>query len=367
MNRFIARVLCILALGASSLFGQRVVINEIMYHPQSEDSREEYIELYNFSPTPADISAWSFAKGVDFTFPANTVIPAGGYLVVAADVAVFQLIYTNVGNLVGGWTGQLANGGETIELQNAQGETVNEVRYADEGDWAVRTRLPDPSRGLPSWEWVATHDGGGRSLELINAALDNSSGQNWAASNPVGGTPGLPNSVRLGNVAPLILGVAHSPPVPNSTQPISITARILDELTNVPTVTLFFRNASTTTPPSFTASPMFDDGAHGDGVARDGVFGATLSPRTNGTILEFYIQAADRAGATRTWPAPALDGVFEQTANAHLQVDNSPNTTGQPIIRLVMTEADRATFDANSPNADAQMNVTLVSIDGTDT
>src|SRR6185503_15698455 len=167
--------------------------------------------------------------------------------------------------------------------------------------------------------------------------------------------------------APLILNVSHSPPVPRSTQPITITARILDELTNAPTVTLFFRNATTATPPNFSTSPMFDDGAHGDGAARDGTFGATLSPRTNGTILEFYVQAADNSGATRTWPAPALDGTFSQAANAHLQVDNTPNTTGQPIIHLVLTEPDRATFDGNSPQADAQMNVTLVSIDGTET
>src|SRR5262245_9301959 len=124
MNSCVTRVLCILVLGASSLFGQRVVINEIMYHPQSEDPREEYIERYNFSPTNANISGWRFTDGVDFTFPPNTVIPPGGYLVVAANVAAFQLIYTNVGNLVGDWTGQLANSGETIELQNALGETV---------------------------------------------------------------------------------------------------------------------------------------------------------------------------------------------------------------------------------------------------
>ena len=42
--------------------------------------------------------------------------------------------------MVGGWTGSLANSAETITLETAQGENVNSVRYASEGDWAVRTR-----------------------------------------------------------------------------------------------------------------------------------------------------------------------------------------------------------------------------------
>ena len=39
-----------------------------------------------------------------------------------------------------GWTGQLANGGETIELSTPFGEVVNAVRYATEGDWGRRER-----------------------------------------------------------------------------------------------------------------------------------------------------------------------------------------------------------------------------------
>src|SRR4029077_12849870 len=129
------------------------------------------------------------------------------------------------------------------------------------------TRLPDPIRGLPGWEWVALHDGLGRSLELINAALDNNTGENWAPSAFAGGTPGAPNSVRQSNVAPLILETTHFPPVPKSTDSITITARIVDEQTNGISATLFFRNASTPTPAGFSSAAMFDDGAHGDGVA----------------------------------------------------------------------------------------------------
>jgi len=50
-------VLSLIALCAASASGQ-VVINEIMYHPASENSREEYIELFNTSPTNVNLSGW---------------------------------------------------------------------------------------------------------------------------------------------------------------------------------------------------------------------------------------------------------------------------------------------------------------------
>ena len=58
----------------------------------------------------------------------------GDYLVVAADVAAFQAKYPGVVNVVGGWTGQLSNSGEDVELEDALGERVDLVDYADNGD-----------------------------------------------------------------------------------------------------------------------------------------------------------------------------------------------------------------------------------------
>src|SRR4029079_7674173 len=51
-----------------------VVINEIMYHPASENSAEEFIELYNSSPVAIDLSGWQFTSGVSFTFPGGATI-----------------------------------------------------------------------------------------------------------------------------------------------------------------------------------------------------------------------------------------------------------------------------------------------------
>ena len=73
------------------------------------------------------------------------------------------------------------------------------------------------------------HDGGGKSLELINVNVSNDVGQNWTASVPLGGTPGAVNSVASSNIAPLILDVLHSPAVPHSDEPVTVSARVSDE------------------------------------------------------------------------------------------------------------------------------------------
>src|SRR4030095_9095189 len=172
-----------------------VVISEIMFHPSSEDSAEEYLELYNSGAVPANISGWRITSGVEFTFPPATSIPAGGSLVVAANAAAFFAKYPAVTNFVAGWVGRLSNSSNKITLEDAIGTTIDEVDYTDDGDWGERRRQDPPDFGHRGWVWFSDADGFGKSLELINVAYDNSTGQNWAASTVDQGTPGAANSV----------------------------------------------------------------------------------------------------------------------------------------------------------------------------
>ena len=95
-----------------------VVINEIMYHPISEDDDDQYIELYNPGAQGVDLGGWRFIDGIDFTFPQGTTMPAGGYLVVARNAARLKLNYSNLtsANTVGDFQGKLAHGGEHLAL-----------------------------------------------------------------------------------------------------------------------------------------------------------------------------------------------------------------------------------------------------------
>ena len=342
---------------------RRLVISEIMYHPASENSLEEYIELSNTGPQPVNLLGWHFGSGVEYAFP-NVTIGPHDQLVVAADVATFNATHPGVTNVVGGWIGQLSNRGEQLEVLDAQGRRVDQVTYADHGDWAQRARGPN-DQGHQGWIWQAAHDGGGKSLELINPAMPNF-GQNWGASIPDGGTPGAANSLADSDIAPMILDVIHAPAIPRSSDPVTVTARIVDELARPDSVTLYWRVDGAD---AFTAAAMLDRGQPGDEQAGDGIYAANIPAQPDGTVVEFYVAAGDRAGNGRTSPAPALPS-GQQVTNALYQVLDSydPEAAWQPgspvIYHQIMTAAERSEFNRINRQSDAQMHATFIAVTG---
>src|SRR6266850_6131308 len=89
-----------LAAGAPS-----VVINEVMYHPPADLDDLQYVELFNSGTNTIDLAQWSFSHGVSFTFPAETRIDPGGFLVVCRDLKAFSAHYTNSARAVGNFSG----------------------------------------------------------------------------------------------------------------------------------------------------------------------------------------------------------------------------------------------------------------------
>jgi hypothetical protein len=365
-----------LVLAAGSA-GAQVLINEVMYHPASDNLGESYIELRNLAATNANLSGWRFTKGLQFTFPTNTTLAPGAYLAIAADSTAFANKYPGVTNFVAGWTPPM---GSHLRLETATGDVINEFTFSNDGDWAARILTTNGfvSYGVLGWEWYAPHDGSGSSLELINANLPNTYALNWGSSSTPDGTPGQPNSIAQTNAAPIITSVAHAPIIPQPTDVVTVSARVVDEHTNGLTVTLFYRNATTTNPPAFTSMPMIDDGAHNDGLAADGIYAAILPAQPNATVIEFYLQASDLEGNARTYPAVIPPTSSARTANLLYQVDAAAYTGSQPIYRLIMTELERlqlyqlargcpGTSPGASMDSDANMNGTWITSDGVST
>ena len=295
------------ALEPRLLLAADVVISEIMYQSftdvaigQPEDYGEEFIELYNRGDAPADLLAWKITAGVDFEFPAAT-IGAGEYLVVTADPTTFADEHSGVTNYIAdyGWLGHLSNSGETIELVDGLGATVDQVTYADEGDWADREWVADPDYpATAGYTWSNLHDGGGRSLELINPDMTNNAGQNWAASLVDGGTPGAINGVDSDDIAPLIRNVEHYPIIPTTSDKVTVIAKVQDELLTGLIVSLRYRDDGD---PDFDTAEMFDDGLHDDRDPGDGIYAGQIDERiVDGTIVEFYVEATDAGANTRT-------------------------------------------------------------------
>ncbi len=154
--------------GFNELPEEKIVINEIMYHPLLPDAA--FVELHNTSVSNAfDLSGWRFS-GINFTFPNGSVIEPGAFRLVVEDATVFAETYGPSLAILGEMSGGFDKGGETLTLIKPgntppQDLVIDQVTYDDD---------------LP---WPASADGGGSSLQLIDPFQDNNRSANWAAAN----------------------------------------------------------------------------------------------------------------------------------------------------------------------------------------
>jgi len=139
-----------------------VVINELHVDPAVKTQPVEYVELYNMSNAPVDLSGWSFTNGITYTFPGGTTLAAGDYVLVSENPSAVQSIY-HVASF-GPFIGSLSNGGERVVLRDADGMKQDEVDYG---------------MGFP---WPTVGDASGYSMELINPSLDNDLSGSWRSS-----------------------------------------------------------------------------------------------------------------------------------------------------------------------------------------
>lgn len=156
-----------LLFGLSLQFGYAadsvVVFNEIQYHPATNQTSGEWLELHNQMAIDIDLSSWSVRGEVDFTFAEGTIIPGGGYLVVAADPAALTSA-TGATNVVGPFTGRLANSSARLELRDRNDRLMDRVDYSDGGKWPIAPdgsgatlckRDPDSPSDLPEY-WTSS-------------------------------------------------------------------------------------------------------------------------------------------------------------------------------------------------------------------
>src|SRR5207237_5524728 len=100
--------------GISEQPQDKIVINEIMYHPLFADA--SYVEIYNTSASSAfDLTGWRL-DGVGFPFSSGTVLEPGAFLVLAKDPAVFAATYGVAIPVQGQLPGNLKMSGAALTL-----------------------------------------------------------------------------------------------------------------------------------------------------------------------------------------------------------------------------------------------------------
>ncbi len=157
-----------------------LVISEIMYHPaaRSDGRNLEFIELYNSQPYFEDIGGWKITGEIEYTFPAGTIIPGGGFVVVAAAPADVQAVY-GLDYVHGPYEGRLSNSGGTVRLVGDHKAVYLDIKYGDQSPWPLMA------------------DGAGHSLVLSRPSYGEGNPHAWAASRIKGGSPGMPEAVEI--------------------------------------------------------------------------------------------------------------------------------------------------------------------------
>ena len=194
-----------------------VVINEIMYHPPDfvsggillDNSLDEFIELLNVKtePTPlfdplAETNTWKLANGIEFTFPQDITLPAGGFLLVVnfdpttnlTQLAAFQLKYgvEKTVPIVGPYAGKLANSGEAMEL--LQPDPPQGAGHPDAG--FVPYVLVEKVKYSNLAPWPGAADGLGSALLRKTAGDYANDPVNWVAGAPTAGRANFETPAR---------------------------------------------------------------------------------------------------------------------------------------------------------------------------
>lgn len=151
-----------------------LTINEIMYDLPGADDKHEWVEIKNTGTESVEIitgsgaNSWRFFDGSNHTFTLvskTSIIPAGGYAILADDTTVFLVDYPDFQGNLFKVSLSLNNDTDTLKLSADKGKTwFSEVIYTQ--DWGA--------------------SGDGRTLEK--------EAQNWHISSQMGGTPGKENS-----------------------------------------------------------------------------------------------------------------------------------------------------------------------------
>ena len=184
-----------------------LVLSEIMYHPGKTrgtlhtdaqgwvTNNLEFVELFNSRGEPQDLSGFRLAGSIDFTFPTGTILPGGGFLVVARSPIDIENLNSITG-VLGPFDGNLPNNGGTVRLLSQAGAVLLEVHYGN------------------STPWPAGTDGGGCSLVLARSSYGEDDPRAWAASEALGGSPGRAESHSANPLRQVVINefLAHSDP-----------------------------------------------------------------------------------------------------------------------------------------------------------
>ena len=127
---------------------QNLTLSEILYHPASPSASEtaagflsendfEFIRLTNSSTSPIDLTGILFTAGISFSAAPNlqNLLPPNASTVIVRNARAWSARFGSLWPILGEFSGQLDNGGESISLLSASGEPIASLTYDDRSPW----------------------------------------------------------------------------------------------------------------------------------------------------------------------------------------------------------------------------------------
>ncbi len=199
--------------------------------------------------------------------------------------------------------------------------------------------------------WVFLTEPGQRIIARLSGATDpQAEDPIYIESGGGGATPGRENSVNTDDLPPFIYPVLTEPEAPVNNQTVTLLAVVADDGNEEElTVTAHWDAGS-----GEQSLEMFDDGAHNDGGAADGIYGAALGAFPTGTIVYYYVTAEDDTGQPGRYPffgnPTQMLGFFIESPNFAPDFDmvsNTGLTSDKPAVYHFRLDPGQLTIQNN--------------------
>lgn len=169
-----------------------VVINEIAWMGTATSTTDEWIELYNNTAGPIDLSGWKIGIGDDSFYidpalnvlaNATTTIPALGFYLIERKSGkktasnILDAEGNPLADMLAGFGNGLNNNGEILELFDAAGNLADKVDCEKQEGTCKKWFAGDNSTGSK------------RTMERIDPGKSGADASNWKDSEKPGGTP----------------------------------------------------------------------------------------------------------------------------------------------------------------------------------
>jgi hypothetical protein len=151
-----------------------VTISEINYNSGEEFPAGDWVELYNYGQSAANLTGWYLTDSENehqWTIPGQVILEPNQRLVLASNKSKFSSVYPGVSNVLGSFLFGLGSLSDSVRLFDSAGKLIAGIKYSNQSPW--------PSEAFDQ----------GKTLELKNPDINLNLAANWFAG-CTGGSPG---------------------------------------------------------------------------------------------------------------------------------------------------------------------------------